>query len=45
MNMMVMLGIVTFFYFFSLTLICFNRDKMLPKFWNCEIIIVVVIWD
>jgi hypothetical protein len=44
MNMMVMLGIVTFFYFFSLTLICFNHDKMLPKFWNWVFIVADIIF-
>lgn len=44
MNMMLMLGIVTFFYFVSLTLMCFYRDKMKPKFWNLVFVIADLIF-
>ncbi len=44
MNMMLMLGIVTFFYFFSLTLMCFYREKMNPKFWNLIFVIADLIF-
>ncbi len=39
MNMILMLGIVTFFYFFSLTLMCFYIEKMNPKFWNVVFVV------
>lgn len=39
MNMIQMLGIVTFFYFFSLTLICIYKDKLNVKIMNTVFII------
>ncbi|MBE5753325.1 MAG: hypothetical protein E7343_04590 [Clostridiales bacterium] len=44
MNMILMLGIVTFLYFFSLTLMCFYREKMNPKFWNVVFVVADVIF-
>lgn len=43
MNMMQMLGIVLFFYFVSLTLICFYRDKINVKVWNAVFVAVDII--
>ena len=44
MNMILMLGIVTFLYFFSLTLMCFYREKMNPKFWNVVFVVVDLVF-
>ncbi len=44
MNMILMLGIVTFLYFFSLTLMCFYREKMNPKFWNAVFVVADIIF-
>ena len=44
MNMILMLGIVTFLYFFSLTLMCFYREKMNPKFWNVIFVVTDILF-
>ena len=44
MHMMLMLGIISVFYFFSLTFICLYRDKMNIKIGNLIFVIADVIF-
>ena len=44
MNMIRMVGIVTFFFFFSLTLICIYKDKLNVKIMNTVFIIADIIF-